>query len=167
MSKEDIFHYVYEPLHHPHREPFTVDLKKILPRLLAQLLLEYADFTQAPNSEMIGLTVHGVESGKFRVEEIHFPSKSDRSRILYNSQIMIENIPPDAYEYVVNGKSAIEWVMPHYAINTHKYSGIRNDPNDWAEEVGNPRDILDLLLSASRLSVEIVYVVKGLPEVGY
>ena len=72
-----------------------------------------------------------------------------------------------AYEYQVNVKSAIEWVMERYAITTHKDSGIKNDPNDWAVEVGNPRYILDLLLSVIRLSVEMVEIVRGLPGSGF
>lgn len=52
--------------------------------------------------------------------------------------------------------------MERYAITTHKESGIRNDPNDWAVEVGNPLYILDLLFSVIRLSVETVEVVRGL-----
>ena len=97
---------------------------------------------------------------------MRFPSKTDKSRILYNSHSSIENIPAEAYEYIVNGKSAIEWVMERYAISTHKDSGIRNDPNDWADEVGNPRYILDLLLSVIRLSVETADLVPGLPGPG-
>ncbi len=53
--------------------------------------------------------------------------------------------------------------MKCYAITTHKESGIRNDPNDWAAEVDNPRYILNLLLSVIRLSVETVEIVRGLP----
>jgi predicted helicase len=57
--------------------------------------------------------------------------------------------------------------MERYAVTTHKDSGIKNDPNDWAAEVGNERYILDLLLSVIRLSVETVEVVRGLPGVGF
>jgi len=64
-----------------------------------------------------------------------------------------------------NGKSAIEWIMERYQITTHKESGIRNDPNDWATEVGNPRYILDLLLSIINVSIQTVEIVEGLPEV--
>lgn len=53
--------------------------------------------------------------------------------------------------------------MKRYQITTHKDSGITNDPNDWSAEVGNPRYILDLLLSVINLSVESVRLVKGLP----
>ena len=76
-------------------------------------------------------------------------------------------LPPRAYDYIVNGKSAIEWVMERYAITTHKESGIRNDPNDWATEVGNPRYILDLLLSVIEVSLRTVEIVEGLPGVGF
>ncbi|MBK6932646.1 MAG: hypothetical protein IPH12_18010, partial [Saprospirales bacterium] len=134
---------------------------------LADLHLGYDDFAKAPSAEAIGVVIKGAESGQFRVEKMRFPSKTDKSRILYNSHISIEKIPAEAYEYVVNGKSAIEWVMERYQVTTHKDSGIRNDPNDWAEELGNPRYILDLLLSVIRLSVETVEVVKGLPEVKF
>jgi len=57
-----------------------------------------------------------------------------------------DRIQPDkAYEYVVNGKSAIAWIMERYQVKTDKKSGIKNDPNDWAKEVDKPRYILDLL----------------------
>lgn len=59
-------------------------------------------------------------------------------------------------------KSAIEWIMERYALTTHKDSGIKNDPNDWAEEVGNSRYILDLLLSIINVSVQTVEIVEGL-----
>jgi predicted helicase len=186
VSKEDIFYYVYGFLHSAeYRARFSADLKKMLPRLplvespkdfwafskagraLADLHLGYDDFASAPKAEDIGVVVKGAESGHFRVEKMRFPSKDDKSRILYNSQITVENIPAEAYEYQVNGKSAIEWVMERYAVTTHKDSGIKNDPNDWAEEVGNPRYILDVLLSVIRLSVETVEIVRGLPGAGF
>jgi predicted helicase len=185
VSKEDIFYYVYGFLHSAeYRARFSADLKKMLPRLplvespkdfwvfskagraLADLHLGYDNFASAPKAEDIGVLVKGAESGHFRVEKMRFPSKDDKSRILYNSQITVENIPADAYEYQVNGKSAIEWVMERYAVTTHKDSGIKNDPNHWAEESGNPRYILDVLLSVIRLSVETVKVVRELPGLG-
>lgn len=64
-------------------------------------------------------------------------------------------------------KSAIDWIMESYAVTTHKDSGIKNDPNDWAEEVGNPRYILDLLLSIINVSAQTVEIVEGLPELEF
>jgi predicted helicase len=85
----------------------------------------------------------------------------DKSVIIYNSQITLSGIPPEAYEYVVNGKSAIEWIMERYAVTIDKDSGIKNNPNDWSE---NPRYILDLVKRIVRVSVESVKIVKGLPD---
>lgn len=109
----------------------------------------------------------GMKSINYRVEKMRFPAKGQKDSILYNSQITISNIPDTAYEYVVNGKSAIEWVMERYQVTEHKESGIVNDPNDWAEEVGNPRYILDLLLSVINVSVQTVELVGQLPKVKF
>ena len=90
-----------------------------------------------------------------------------KSQIIYNDRITVGNIPAEAYYYVVNGKSAIEWIMERYAVTTHKESGIVNDPNDWAREHNQPRHILDLLLSVITLSVRTVGIVNSLPEVEF
>ena len=80
---------------------------------------------------------------------------------------MVEHIPEKAYQYVVNGKSAIEWIMERYQVTVHKESGIKNDPNDWATETGKPRYILDLLLSIINVSMQTVDIVNNLPKVKF
>ena len=89
---------------------------------------------------------------------MRFPNKGDKSVIEYNPWITISNIPLDAYDYVLNGRSAIEWIMD-------KASGITNDPNDWATEHGKPRYILDLLLSIVTVSLETLKIIKTLPQI--
>ena len=177
VTKEDIFYYVYGFLHSPmYRITFANDLKKMLPRLpLVEDVRDFWKFSKAGraladlhiNYESVppykGLKVTGAESKFFTVDRMRFPKKDQKDTIFYNSKITIENIPVKAYEYVVNGKSAIEWIMERYQITTHKESGIRNDPNDWAKEVGNPRYILDLLLSVINVSVQTVEIVNSLP----
>lgn len=181
VTKEDIFYYVYGFLHSPeYRELFADDLKKMLPRipLVAQstdfwsfskagrkLAKLHIDYENVPPAE--GVIVKGAESGFFKVEKMRFASKQDKSVIYYNSKIIIENIPDEAYQYQVNGKSAIDWIVERYQVTTHKDSGIKNDPNDWAEEVGNPRYILDLLLSIIRVSTETVEIINKLPKVSF
>ena len=181
VTKEDIFYYVYGFLHCPtYRETFANDLKKMLPRLpLVEDMKDFWAFSQAGRAlaklhvdyETVppykGVTVTGAESGFFKVEKMRFLSKDRKDTIQYNSKITISNIPAKAYEYIVNGKSAIDWIMERYAITTHKDSGIINDPNDWAEEVGNPRYILDLLLSVIHLSIQTVDIVNALPAVKF
>ena len=66
-----------------------------------------------------------------------------------------------------NGKSAIEWIMERYQVTMNKDNGIKNDPNDWAEEVGKPRYILDLLLSVINVSLQTVDIVNGLPKLEF
>lgn len=88
---------------------------------------------------------------------------ADKTRIIYNSHITIENIPLKAYEYIVNGKSAIEWIMERYAVTIDKASQIKNNPNDWSKEREQPRYILDLLLSVIILSCKTVDVTSTFP----
>jgi predicted helicase len=190
VSKEDIFYYVYGILHSPnYQSTFENDLKKLLPRIPMvedvrdfwkfsksgrQLAELHVDYEAVPPFE--GVQVRGVESGFFNVEKMRFPKKdgevrgkkkkvNDKGTIHFNSKITITNIPDKAYEYIVNGKSAIEWIMERYQVKIDKKSGIKNDPNDWADEVGNPRYILELLLSIINVSVQTVDLVNGLPKV--
>lgn len=181
VTKEDIFYYVYGFLHSPeYREMFANDLKKMLPRLpLLEDVRDFWAFSKAGrkladlhiNYESVpaydGVTVKGEESGFFNVQKMRFPKKDQKDTIIFNSKITIENIPAQAYEYVVNGKSAIDWIMERYQVTTHKESQIKNDPNDWAAEVGNPRYILDLLLSIINVSVQTVDIVNHLPKIQF
>jgi predicted helicase len=184
-TKEDIFYYVYALLHNPdYRTLYAADLKKMLPRIpllddsadfwkyvkagreLADLHLHYEDHKK-PNGVLVMIAPGAKVS--YEVTKMRFPAnhKNDKRDIIYNEQILIQDIPAEAYEYVVNGKSAIEWVMERYQITTHKESGIVNDPNDWSREQGKPKYILDLLLSVIAVSVKTVEIVKGLPEVEF
>ncbi len=197
VGKEDIFYYVYGILHsQDYRAAFANDLKKMLPRIplvedvrdfwkfskagrqLGELHINYEEvppakevlvlFDRVPQKEIeSGLEGNELEAVNYKVQKMRFPKKDRKDAIIYNSQISIENIPEKAYEYVINGKSAIEWIMERYQVKTDKKSGIINDPNDWANEVGNPRYILDLMLSIINVSVQTVEIVEGLPKLEF
>ena len=197
VTKEDIFYYVYGLLHSPtYREMFANDLKKMLPRLplledvrdfwkfskagrqLAELHINYENQPTPAGVIVIHnpltitetlkqLSADEIKYVDYRVDKMKFPKKDQKETIHYNSRITIDNIPVKAYQYVVNGKPAIEWIMERYAITTHKESQITNNPNDWAEEVSNPQYILDLLLSVINVSVQTVDIVEGLPIVKF
>lgn len=123
---------------------------------------------EAPDGRMIAGTTDlyavKVDYKYYEVEKMRFPKKGQKDTIIYNSSIRIENIPDEAYEYIVNGKSAIEWIMERYQVKTDPSSLIKNDPNDWSREHDNPRYILDLLLSVINVSVQTMEIVKKLPD---
>lgn len=106
-----------------------------------------------------------VDKMKFaKVRDENGKLVADKTRIIYNGHITIENIPLKAYEYIVNGKSAIEWIMERYALTIDKASQIKNDPNDWSKEHEQPRYILDLLLSVIIISCQTVDIINALPS---
>src|SRR5690606_5021182 len=90
---------------------------------------------------------------------------NDRSTVIYNDKITISGIPERAWDYVVNGKAALDWVMERQAVRVDKASGIVNDANDWAvETMGNPRYPLELFQRVVRVSLETLRIVESLPS---
>ena len=77
---------------------------------------------------------------------------------------MISKIPLAAYDYVVNGKPAIEWIIERYQFRREPDSGIVNEPNDWCREHGQPRYIVDLIGRVVRVSIETIGIVNALPK---
>jgi predicted helicase len=152
----------------------------MLPRLpLVDKLDEFMSFSKAGraladlhiNYETVKaydkVTITGAEKGNFIVDKIRFLSKDNKTTIQYNHDIRISGIPLEAYEYVVNGRSALEWILDRYQVKIDKDSGIKNDPNDWAKEHDQPRYILDLILSVITVSLETMKIVKSLPRLEF
>ena len=178
VTAEDVFYYVYGLLHsEEYRKRFSSDLKKSLARIplvastqdfkafvkagrkLADLHLNYET---GPLCQQLIIT--GDKPGKLNVTKMRFPSKEDKGTLLFNDSVKIENIPMTAYDYVVNGKSAVEWIMERYAVTKNADSGIINDPNLWSD---NPRYILDLVSRVIQMSVETQKIVAGLPKLDF
>ncbi len=180
FSKEDIFYYVYGFLHQPvYRETFAADLKKSLPRIplaptaeafrrtaeigraLADLHLHYEACEPYPLTE-VGSALNP------RVEKMAFPGK-DRTKVRINDTLTLEGIPPEAHDYVVNGRSPIEWVLDRYQVKTDKASGIVNDPNTADPEIlpgiehGAARALADLIARLVTLSLRTRSLIAQLP----
>lgn len=188
VTKEDIFYYVYGILHAPdYRTTFAADLKKSLPRLplvespddfwafsragrdLAELHLGYERVKPYAECRIrLASSMRGDDTVDYRVEKMRFGKADgktvDKSVIHYNAGITIESIPLEAYDYVVNGKSAIEWVMERYVVKTDPASQITNDPNDWCREHDDPKYIYNLLLRLITVSLETMKIVRALPK---
>ena len=187
IDKEMIFYYIYGFLHSPeYRSTFEADLKKSLPRIpIIEDVDAFNDFYQAGKAlaklhlgyENVpayeGLEIEDTYRGKDAYEhyavspKMKFPKKDLKDTIIYNDYIIIRHIPAEAYDYIVNGKSAIEWLMERYAITIDKKSGIKNNPNDWSREHENPSYIFDLVCSIVNVSVKTMEIVHKLPKLSF
>ena len=190
VTGDDIFHFVYGKLHDPnYREAYAADLKKMLPHIetpgsreefdklarsgkeLMDLHVGYEDVQPYP----LDIAVKGDESDPetWRVLKMKWARKKDPetdknvndvTKLIYNKRVTIAGIPAEADEYMLGSRSALAWLIDRYQVKKDKASGIVNDPNDWADEVGNPRYIVDLIGKVTRVAVETVRIVEGLRE---
>jgi predicted helicase/SOS-response transcriptional repressor LexA len=177
INKDNLFHYIYGILHSPeYKKRFGATLKRMLPRIpFAQ---DFWAFSNA-GRELMDLHINYEEIEPFSVVEdinekgnpdytvnkMRFGKKDgsvDKSIIVYNSYITFKGIPLEAYDYIVNGKPAVEWVMERYQISTDKDSGILNDPNEWSD---HPKYIIDLLKKVINVSVKTIEIVNNLPGI--
>ena len=149
-------------------------------RELAELHLNYEsvpmyqDVLFKGGLKLLGDQISGGVGEDFYVEKMKFGKKmdeetgkkvDDKTTIIYNSQFTLANIPEEAYDYVVNGKPALEWVMERQSVKTEKASGIVNDANDWAiETMNNPRYPMELFLRVVTVSLETMRIVRALPK---
>ena len=180
ITKEDIFFYVYGLLHSPeYRRRFANNLKKELPRIplakdfrafeeagrkLGELHVNYESVEPWPveevgSSENPGRT-EKMAWGKVRDKETGKLVK-DFTVLKVSDSLTLRGIPERAQEYVVNGKSALGWLVDRYKVTTDKKSGIVNDPNLYAPD--NPRYIVDLVESVITVSLETLDIVDSLP----
>ena len=187
ITKEDIFYYIYGILHSPeYRKLFKNNLSKSLPKIpitsssetfinfknagekLGVLHCSFDSADKCPVNIAQGELLLNIEDNPeslYRVEKMKFANKGDKSSVIYNKNITIQNIPLEAYEYIVNGKSALEWVMERQAVTKDKASGIVNDANDYANEtMSNPKYPLELFQRVITVSLETMKIVKSLPK---
>ena len=186
ISEDDLFYYTYGVLHSQQwRETFANDLAKSPARVpmaaslddfyafadaglhLADLHVNYETVKPYPLEETRSSNWNPSTPNAYRVQKMKYGGKRpnlDTSTIHYNAGITLKGIPNDAQEYKLGTRSALDWLIDRYQVRTHKKSGIVNDPNDWADEVGDPRYILDLIKRVTTVSVETVRIVNSLPE---
>ena len=188
VSREDVFRYVYGLLHsEDYRNRFSANLAKVLPRIpcvkpvedyrafrdagrrLGELHVGFEDVNPFPATIDTGgkLLMEDPEAA-YRVTRMKHPGtgrNKDLSMVIYNDHITIRDVPGAAWDYIVNGKPALAWVMDRQRVRTDKASGIVSDANRYAiETVGDPRYPLDLFLRVITVSLETMKIVRALPE---
>ncbi|GAA7746267.1 DEAD/DEAH box helicase [Helicobacter pylori] len=172
IAEEEIFYYIYAVFHHKgYLEKYKNSLTKEDPRIalsqdfkelsvlgkeLAKLHLNYESGEMHTSVEYNLLENAGME-GYYDVDKMKKDKKGDS--ILYNRHITITKIPKKAFDYVVNGKSAIDWVIERYQ-KTDKDSLIENNPNDYA----GGKYVFELLCKVIKLSEKSVDLIEKISE---
>ena len=138
---------------------------------LLELHVGYEDVTPCPLKIQVSSKADPADRETWRVVKMKWGKKKDPetgksvndvTTLIYNSLVTIKDIPAEAERYMLGSRSAVAWLIDRYQVKTDKASGIVNDPNDWADEVGNPRYIVDLIGKVVRVAVETVRIVEGL-----
>ena len=89
----------------------------------------------------------------------------DKTKIHYNKYINLEGIPLQAYDYIIYGKSALDWIIDRYSFRVDNNAEIENDPNDFASEsIKNPSYPLELLQRVITVSIETQKLIQSLPK---
>ena len=195
ITADDLFYYIYGVLHVPsYRKRYAANFRKELPRIpfpkdakefqllvkagrkLGELHADYEEVPEYPISFEEGgwEPANGISpEGWFKLEDrpMRHPGKArqkDQSRIIYNAHITIRGIPEEAYAYMVNGKSAIAWVMERQRVKTDKKSRITSDANRFAiETMQDPAYPLRLLAKVITVSMETVKIVETLRDIEF
>ncbi len=171
ITEEKIFYYIYAIFHHKgYLEKYKNSLEKEAPCIalsqdfkelstlgkeLAKLHLNYENGEMHESVQY--KTLMNAEMGDYYdVNKM----KREEDRIIYNQNITITKIPKKAFDYVINGKSAIEWVIEHYKKTIDKDSLIENNPNDYA----GGKYVFELLCRVIKLSVKSVDLIEKISE---
>lgn len=175
VDKEDIFYYLYAVLQsNKYIELYGDNLSKEMPRIpMLEMFPEYVrigkelatlhtEYEKIIDPVELGLDIQ-IDKQDYTVNKMRFGKDGKvvlKNTIIFNPYITIRNIPEQAYKYVVNGKSAIEWIMERYAYNIDKASGIVDDPNKYGDE----KYVFNLLISIINVSIKTQELIDNLPE---
>ncbi len=167
ITEEEIFYYIYAILHHKgYLEKYKNSLAKEAPRIglsedfkelsilgkeLGELHLNYENGEMHESVKYT--TLMNAEVGGY-YDVVKMTKKGDR--IHYNNHIAITKIPKKAFDYVVNGKSAIDWVIERYQKTTDEDSLIENNPNDYK----GGKYVFELLCRVIKLSEKSVDLIE-------
>ncbi|MDE6834594.1 MAG: hypothetical protein K2J39_10190 [Ruminococcus sp.] len=120
------------------------------------------NYEQPAEPAEIGLTIE-INKEDYTVQQMKFLKNGKnvlKDTIIFNENIKISGIPDKVYDYIINGKSAVEWVMERYAVTTDKASGITDNPNDYGDE----KYIFNLLISVMSVSLKTLELIDSMPK---
>jgi predicted helicase len=170
ITKENIFHYTYAVLHHPHyRTKYELNLKREFPRLPF-----YQDFHQWTNwgKTLMELHLNYETIQPYGLQQIEIANKENPKAKLKGDKIngvitLDENtqligVSAIAWEYKLGNRSALEWILDQYKekkpkdptiaklFNTYKFA-------DYKEQV------INLLQRVCTVSVKTMEIIQEMP----
>ncbi len=173
ITSNDVFYYIYALFNSAeYKKKYSNNLGKEMPRIpylkdfkswqsigekLAELHLNYEKADPYQSVKII------KKNDDYKVQKIRFLAKDKKDTIIFNDSITISNIPLQVYDYQINGRSPLEWVIDQYQYSVDKESGIIDDPNKFDENKGG-KYVFDLILSLITVSLETQKLIKELPE---
>ena len=140
-------------------------------RVLADLHVNYEQVEPYAGCKVSGLE-EGADATDLRVTKLKYGKIAgkkgnaalNKTKIIYNGKITISGIPLEVQDYVVNKKSALDWIVERCGVSVDKASHIINDYNDYAAEMGDERYILNLILRVITVSLETNRIVQAMPR---
>jgi predicted helicase len=177
VEREDIFHYVYAVLHCPrYRRKYEQNLKRDFPRVPF-----YADFQQwvSWGKELMRLHVEYETAEPFLLEREDKPVragtplplksklKADKAKgeIIVDESTTLSGVPPEAWEYRLGNRSALEWVCDQYRDYTPSDPTIREKFHTYRFADYKER-VITLLQQVCRVSIETMRIIREMEKEG-
>ena len=171
IEKQDLFEYVYAVLHDPaYRATYALNLKTEFPRIPF-----YADFRPWATWGRALIALHAEFE---RVEPWPLARKEDQSAppippkprlkadkaagmIEIDSVTRLEGVPPEAWEYRLGNRSALEWILEEYQETAPRDPTIRDQFNAY-RFADYKESVIDLLCRVTRVSVETMRILHAM-----
>jgi predicted helicase len=174
ITKLDIFHYTYAVLHNPaYREKYELNLKREFPRIPF-----YDNFRHwvAWGRQLIDLHINYETIEPYTLKRVDIPADKnakspkvklqadkDKGVITLDTDTSLHGIPPEAWEYKLGNRSALEWILDQYKETKPKDKTIAEKFNtyrfaDYKEQV------IDLLQRVCTVSVKTTKIIEEMKD---
>ena len=185
ITKDDIWEYLYGVMHAPDwRERYKHDLQRNLPRVpladdfeafraagrkLMDLHINYETCDEYP---LVCLVDNETDEGDAAAEAYRIGKKmrwakngkeTDRLTLEINERCKLVDIPDEALQYTVSGRTPLDWAIDSLRLKHDKKPEPTDDPNGWRDWADEPFNLIRHLRRLVHVSVETARVVKNLP----
>ncbi len=179
ITKDAIFHYVYAVLNDPlYREKYAQNLKREFPRIpFYDAFWRWADWGEKLMALHLGYEtvepwpLERIDTSDDKAREAGVPPKAmlraDKSNgnIRLDTETQLTGVPPEAWNYRLGSRSALEWILDQYKEKTPRDPTIREKFNTY-RFADHKEKVIDLLARVTRVSVETMKIVEAMRRSG-